>query len=167
VLDDKRKAPFNCYASVTLNGIKKAVRIFMSAKRKILVIENDTPIAILIVSLLTRAGCAVEVAPTGRAGIELAKENKFDLITLGVDLPDITGFAVCSDIRQRYYSRHTPIVFVSRRTCLEDQHHGLEIGAADYITKPFETFEFAPRILSHIKTKADPHFIATSESAKA
>jgi len=42
-------------------------------------------------------------------------------------------------------------VFVSGRCCIEDQQHGLDVGAADYITKPFETFEFAPRLLSHVE----------------
>jgi DNA-binding response OmpR family regulator len=150
-------------------GKKCLKRLFkiVTSQVKILIIENDLPLARIMAHLLSDAGCEVEVAPTGRSGIESAKVNKFDLITLSVDLPDITGFGVCSDIKQRYYSRFTPIVFVSRRTCLEDQHHGLEIGAADYIIKPFVSSEFAPRIFAHIKTKTESHFIATTESAKA
>jgi DNA-binding response OmpR family regulator len=139
----------------------------VTGKVKILIVENDMPIAMLMVHLLSCAGCEVELARTGKAGIKLAQESKFDLITLEVDLPDISGFGICSDLIQRHYSRHIPIVFVSGRSCLEDQQHGLDVGAADYITKPFETFEFASRLLSHIKAKNDSRFIAVSESTTA
>jgi len=113
------------------------------------------PIALLMVNLLSRAGCDVELARTGKAGIAFAQESKFDLITLEVDLPDISGFGICSDLKQRHYSRHTPVVFVSAHSSLEDQQHGLDVGAADYITKPFETFEFAPRLLSNLNRQKE------------
>jgi DNA-binding response OmpR family regulator len=127
----------------------------VTGKVKILIVENDMPIAMLMVHLLSRAGCEVKVARTGKAGIELAQENKFDIITLEVDLPDISGFGICSDLKQRHYSRHTPIVFVSGRSCLEDQQHGLDVGAADYITKPFRALEFVPQLLSNLKRQKE------------
>ena len=80
----------------------------------------------------------------------LASEKKFDLITLDLDLSDINGFEICSELKQRHFSRHTPIVFVSDHATIEDQQHGLELGAADYITKPFDASDFVSRILSHI-----------------
>ena len=134
---------------------------------RILIVEDDTPIAMLMVHLLSEVGCRVEVAPTGRAGIELTQEGEFDLIILDGDLPDISGFEIYSDLKQRHQSRHTPIVFVSASSCLEDQQLGLDVGAADYIVKPFETFEFVPRLLSHINARNDSHFIETSESTTA
>lgn len=127
----------------------------MTGNVKILIVENDMPIALLMVHLLSRAGCDVEVARTGRAGIELAQEIKFDIITLEVDLPDISGFGICSDLKQKHYSRHTPVVFVSARSSLEDQQHGLDVGASDYITKPFKTFEFAPQLLSNLNRQKE------------
>jgi putative two-component system response regulator len=81
----------------------------------------------------------------------MAEAGHFDLITLDVDLPDGNGFKLCSRLKEHPRLRDTPIIFVSGRSSLEDQQHGLDIGAADYITKPFETFEFAPRLLSYIK----------------
>ena len=84
----------------------------------------------------------------------MAEAGDFDLITLDVDLPDGNGFKLCSRLKENPQLRDTAIIFVSARSCLEDQQHGLDVGAADYITKPFETFEFAPRILSHIIRKA-------------
>ena len=83
--------------------------------------------------------------------MELAQENKFDLITLDVNLPDANGFEICSELKQRHISRHTPIIFISARQEKEDLQKGLELGAADYITKPFDPAGFVPRLLSHVK----------------
>jgi len=124
----------------------------MTPKARILVVEDDTPLAMMMVQVLSRAGCDVLVAHTGEKGMKLAQENKFDLITLDVDLPDINGFEVCSQLKHRHHSRHTPIVFISGRPHEEDVQRGLELGAVDYITKPFDAMHFASRLLSHIKT---------------
>jgi len=129
-------------------------QITEAAKLRILIVEDDTPVAMMIAYLLTRAQCEVAFAYTAKKGMQLAEEGNFDLITLDVDLPDGNGFKLCSRLKENPRLRDTAIVFVSARSCLEDQQHGLDVGAADYITKPFETFEFAPRILSHIIRKA-------------
>ena len=120
-------------------------------KAKILIVEDELPVALFMVALLTHAGCEVEVAPTGKKGMELAQENRFDLITLDVDLPDANGFEICRELKQRHISRHTPIVFISGRVCEGDQQRGRDVGAADYIIKPFAALDFARRLLSHIK----------------
>ena len=122
----------------------------MKNKPKILIVEDETAVAMMMVFLLERAGCKTEVATTGKRGMALAQENKFDLITLDVDLPDINGFEICSELKQRHYSRHTPVVFVSGRPCEQDVQHGLELGAVDYIAKPFGASDFISRILAHL-----------------
>ena len=139
----------------------------MAEKIKLLIVEDDTPVALMIVFLLTRAGCETEVATTGKKAMQLAEAGNFDLITLDVDLPDGNGFNLCSHLKQHPRLCDTPVVFVSARCLIEDQQHGLDLGAADYITKPFETLEFAPRLLSHIKTKTASHFVAAPESTTA
>jgi DNA-binding response OmpR family regulator len=109
------------------------------------------PVAMMMTFLLARAGCETEVATTGAKAMQKAQDGNFDLITLDADLPGgISGFEVCRRLRENPFFQ-TPIVFVSGRCCIEDQQHGLDVGAADYITKPFETFEFAPRLLSHVE----------------
>jgi len=137
----------------------------MNRKAKILIVENEMPLALLMVHLLTRADCETEVAATRKKAMQLAEEGNFDLITLDVDLPDGNGFNLCSRLKEHPCLCDTPVVFVSGRSCLEDQQHGLDVGAADYITKPFETFEFAPRLLSHIKTKKNSNFAGVPENA--
>jgi two-component system response regulator VanR len=123
----------------------------MSSKIKILIVDDETDVATMMAILLNRAGCDASVVHTGKAGIELASEKKFDLIALDIDLPDINGFEICWEIKQRHFSRQTPIVFVSGRPCQKDIKRGLELGAVDYIPKPFG-MEFASRLLSHIKS---------------
>jgi DNA-binding response OmpR family regulator len=126
-------------------------QIMETVKPRILIVEDEMPIAMMMIFLLTRADCEATVAATGKRAMQMAEEGNFNLITLAVDLPDGNGFNLCSRLKQHPRLCNTPIVFVSGRTCLEDQQHGLDVGAADYITKPFETFEFVPRLLSHIK----------------
>ncbi len=122
----------------------------MSAKLKILVVENATPLAMLMVSLLTRAGCNVSAAHTGEKGMELALEKKFGLIVLAVELPGISGPEICAELKQRHLSRRTPIIFVAGQPCEEGRQRCLELGAADYIAKPFSASDFVSRVLSHI-----------------
>ena len=122
---------------------------FMTGKANILVVEDDTPLAMIMVSLLTRAGCDVDAAWNAQTGMEMARAGNFDLITLEVDLPGLSGFEVCRRLKENPRSSDTPIVFVSWRDSLENQQRGLELGAADYITKPFDALDFVSRIFSH------------------
>ena len=133
-----------------------------ASKVKVLIVEDQMPVAMMMTFLLTRAGCETEVATTGANAMRKAQDGNFDLITLDADLPGISGFEVCRRLKENPFFQ-TPIVFVSGRCCLEDQQHGLDVGAADYITKPFDALDFATRLLSHIKAKSDP--VAAMESA--
>jgi DNA-binding response OmpR family regulator len=125
----------------------------MNRKARILIVEDDIPVAMLMLFLLVRAGCEAETATTATKAMQMAEGGDFDLITLDVDLPDGNGFNLCSHLKENPRLRDTPIIFVSARSSLEDQQNGLDVGATDYITKPFEVFEFAPRILSHVKAR--------------
>ena len=123
----------------------------MTGKAKILIVEDEAPVAVIMSFLLTRAGCETEVACSRDEAMQKAQTSSFDLITLDVTMPGCNGFDLCVEIRQDPRLRHIPVVFVSGRCSLEDQQRGLDVGATDYIPKPFEAFEFAPRILSHIR----------------
>jgi len=127
----------------------------MKDKASVLIVEDNTPLAMLMVHVLSAAGCEVQAAHTGKRGMELAQDNKFDLITLDINLPDTNGFEICSELKQRHISRHTPIVFISACQNEEDLQKGLELGAADYITKPFDALGLVPRLLSHLKATVE------------
>jgi DNA-binding response OmpR family regulator len=125
----------------------------MPDKPKILIIEDEASVAMTMRFLLGLADCEAEIASTRKKAIQMALTGTFDLITLDVNMPDANGFDMCSELKRNPHLRNTPIVMVSGCGCLEDQQHGLDVGAVDYIIKPFETFEFAPRLLSHIRPK--------------
>jgi DNA-binding response OmpR family regulator len=125
----------------------------MSDKKRILVVEDETPLACWMISVLTQIGCDVEAARTGKRAMELATENQYDLITLDIGLPDVSGFVVCVELKQRHISRHTPIVFISASSREEDRQQSLKLGAVDYIEKPFDPRNFVGRLLSRIDTE--------------
>ena len=127
----------------------------MTRRPKILMVEDDTPVAMMAVYWLTRSGCDVSAAYTAEKGMELASGKKFDLIVLNTDLP-INGFEICREFKQRHISRKTPVVFVSAQFCEQDVQRGLELGAVDYITKPFDVSDFVRRILLHAQKQNGP-----------
>lgn len=127
----------------------------MTAKPKILIVEDEFSVAMTMRFLLGLAGCEAEIASTRAKAIQMAEAGGFDLITLDVNLRGANGYEICRELRENSRLRQTPIVFVSGNCNLEDQQRGLDAGGVDYITKPFETFEFAPRLLSHISQQKE------------
>ena len=134
-------------------------------KMKILVVEDDMPVAMMLTYLLAQAGIESETATTGEKALETAADGHFDLITLDVDLPDISGFDVCRRLRENPFFQ-TPVLFCSGRPTAENIQRGLELGAVDFIAKPFGA-EFVPRLLSHIKDKNDCHSATNPEGLTA
>lgn len=128
----------------------------MAAKPKILIVEDETSVAMTMRFLLGLAGCEAEIAATRVRAIQMAQSGSFDLITLDINLQGANGYEICQELKKDTRLRDTPIVFVSGRCSLEDQQRGLEAGAADYITKPFG-IELAPRLLSRIQQKEISH----------
>jgi DNA-binding response OmpR family regulator len=126
----------------------------MTEKARILIVEDDSSVAMLMVDLLVLAGCEAEIAPTAEKTMQLAEKGDFDLITLDVDLPDSNGFEVCSRLKKNPRLCAAPVVFITGRPGEEDVRRGLELGAVDYITKPFDARNFGSRILSHVTRRA-------------
>jgi DNA-binding response OmpR family regulator len=139
----------------TSHNTMNDAQISQPPKARILIVEDDTPLAMMMVSLLTRAGCDVQTAWNADKAMRLAEGGDFDLITLDVDLPRTSGFEICSRLKENPRSCDTPIIFITGRPHAEDQQRAFELGAVDYITKPFKTFEFAARLLSHIKRQKE------------
>ena len=129
----------------------RELRRFMRDKTKILVAENQPGVAMMITYLLTWAGCEVQTAWNAKRGMKLAQTKEFDLIILDMDMPG--GFEVCSSLRENPFSQ-TPIVFVSARFGEDDVQRGLDLGAADFIEKPFDSQDFLSRILSLVEEAA-------------
>jgi DNA-binding response OmpR family regulator len=119
---------------------------WIMSKLRVLVVENEMPTVMMVVSLLTQAGFSVEATTKGHKGLEIAWERRFDLIILERGLPDLDGFKICADLKQRHISYRTPIVFLSSQP--EEEYEARELGAADFIKKPFGADDFVSRIQS-------------------
>ena len=111
---------------------------------KILLVEDEAGIATLIRRGLTNANYAVETAADGAKGLEMALENAYSLIILDVMLPGLGGWRVCEELRAR--RRQTPILMLTARDAVEDRVRGLELGADDYLSKPFDFRELLARV---------------------
>ena len=113
-------------------------------QRKVLVIEDNTDIAHLLQVNLTDIACQVQTANNGRDGLALALDNEFDLIILDLMLPQLDGIEVCRRIRAK--NSFIPILMLTARTSELDRVLGLEMGADDYMTKPFSIRELLARV---------------------
>jgi len=117
---------------------------------RILVVEDDPSIRMGLEDTLTAKGYEVEVVGRGVEGAERASSGKFDLIVLDVMLPDIDGFEVCRRIRNSP-ARKVAVIMLSARGAELDRVRGLELGADDYVTKPFSLMELLARVASVLR----------------
>jgi DNA-binding response OmpR family regulator len=109
---------------------------------RVLLVEDDASIREVAALGLTQAGFAVTTASDGRQGLVEFRQGPFDLVVLDVMLPELDGFEVCREIRRE---SRVPIVMLSARSDTVDVVVGLELGADDYVTKPFELPELVAR----------------------
>jgi len=117
---------------------------------RILVVEDDPSIRMGLDDTLTAKGYEVEVVGRGVEGAERASSGKFDLVVLDVMLPDIDGFEVCRRIRNSP-ARKVAVIMLSARGAELDRVRGLELGADDYVTKPFSLMELLARVASVLR----------------
>lgn len=116
---------------------------------KILVVEDEVGIARFVELELIHEGYEVEIANNGRLGLERILSDEFDLVILDVMLPLLSGFEVCRRARQE--NRNLPIIMLTAKDDVADKVSGLDIGADDYMTKPFSIEELLARIRVAIK----------------
>lgn len=114
-----------------------------SAGQKVLVVEDEPALVDTLEYSLARQGYAVRVATDGLKALELARKDRPDLVVLDVMLPSLDGFEVCRILRQEM---SVPIIMLTARTDEVDKIVGLEVGADDYLTKPFSMRELMARV---------------------
>ncbi len=132
----------------------------MSSDR-ILVVEDDLDIANMLRIYFGGQGYDVQVATTGEAALLATRQQIPGLIILDINLPDISGFDVCRDLRTTTRTRHIPVIFLTQKDERSDKIIGLELGADDYVTKPFDIEELKLRVQNAIaasrrQTQLDP-----------
>ncbi len=126
---------------------------------RILIVEDDADIALPLRDDLALEGYEVEAVSDGETGLRRLKENRFDLLLLDVMLPGIDGFEVCR--RLRHSGSRLPILLLTAKTQEAEVVMGLELGANDYITKPFSPRELRARIKAALR-RTDERLSAVS-----
>jgi DNA-binding response OmpR family regulator len=116
---------------------------------RILIIEDNAKLAEQVRSGLEREGFSVDTALTGDDGEDKAFINEYDTILLDLNLPDADGLDILKNLRET--GIHTPVIIVTARDDVEQRAHGLDLGADDYLVKPFEFVELRARVQAVIR----------------
>ena len=125
---------------------------------KVLIVEDETKIADYLNQGLSEAGFVVDLARTGLDGHHLALTEAYDLIILDVSLPDVDGWRIVQSLRES--GGRVPVLFLTARDSVEDRVKGLELGADDYLVKPFAFAELLARVRTLLRRGA----VATTDT---
>ncbi|MGQ9832490.1 MAG: GGDEF domain-containing response regulator [Candidatus Villigracilaceae bacterium] len=120
-------------------------------KARLLVVEDDVDIANMLKIYFSSLGYDVDVAGRGAEALEKTRQVMPHLIVLDIMLPDIDGYEVCRTLRTNTRSSHIPVIFLTQKDERSDKLQGLELGADDYITKPFDIEELKLRVQGAIR----------------
>lgn len=120
---------------------------------KILIIEDETQIRNNLQLILEQSGYETITAANGQIGAQTAKSQLPDLILCDVMLPELDGYGVLSSLREDKVTAMIPIIFLTAKADRLDQRHGMELGADDYLTKPFETNELLRAIATRLERR--------------
>ena len=119
---------------------------------RILIVEDDHDISSMLRIFFGGQGYSVDVAARGTEALEICRKRLPDLVVLDIMLPDMDGYAVCKEMRTTARTSHIPIIFLTQKDERSDRIAGLELGADDYITKPFDIEELKLRVGTAIRT---------------
>jgi len=122
-------------------------------KFKILLAEDDANLGILLVDFLKAEGFEIKLCKDGEMALESFRNNAFDLCLLDVMMPKLDGFSLAKAIRAR--DKKIPVIFITAKSLKEDKLKGYDIGADDYITKPFDEEELLWKIKAFVRRMPD------------
>ncbi|WP_455231246.1 response regulator [Geopseudomonas aromaticivorans] len=129
-------------------------------KKPTILIVDDNPNNLVLVNNLLKHDYRLKVANNGQTALRIAAaQEQPDLILLDIMMPEMDGYEVCSRLKADPRLRDIPVIFLTARTSIEDEQHGLELGAVDYITKPISPPVMLARIRTHLKLKASADFL--------
>jgi len=121
---------------------------------RILVVEDDFDISNMLRIYFQSQGYEVAVAPRGEDALDMCRQRLPNVVVLDIMLPDMDGYDVCRELRSNLRTSHIPIIFLTQKDERSDKIHGLELGADDYITKPFDVEELKLRVQSAMRRAA-------------
>lgn len=119
----------------------------------ILVVDDAEENRLLLTVVLEEEGYRIFTAENGEAAVSQAAQTLPDLILLDVNMPRMDGFEACAELKSRPETRDTPVIFLTAQGGLDDVVRGFELGAVDYITKPFNIVELLVRVRTHIQLR--------------
>ena len=126
----------------------------MEFKKPTILVVDDMTTTLLLLHDLLKDTYEVKIAKSGTKALEILESpNDIDLILLDIEMPDINGYDVCKRIKNNEQTKNIPIIFVTGRTSQEDEEYGLNLGAIDYITKPFNKAIVKLRIKNYLDLK--------------
>ena len=128
------------------------------SKGRILVVEDDFDISNMLQIYFSGLGYEVQVASRGGDALHVIRRQLPQLIVLDIMLPDMNGYDVCRQLRSTTRTSHIPIIFLTQKDERSDKIAGLELGADDYITKPFDIEELKLRVKNQIERAARDHY---------
>ena len=126
----------------------------MEFKKPTILVVDDMTTTLLLIHDLLKDTYEVKIAKSGAKALEILESpNDIDLILLDIEMPDINGYDVCKRIKNNETIKNIPIIFITGRTSQEDEEYGLNLGAIDYITKPFNKAIVKLRIKNYLDLK--------------
>ena len=126
----------------------------MEFKKPTILVVDDMTTTLLLLHDLLKDTYEVKIAKSGTKALEILESpNDIDLILLDIEMPDINGYDVCKRIKNNEQTKNIPIIFITGRTSQEDEEYGLNSGAIDYITKPFNNAIVKLRIKNYLNLK--------------
>jgi two-component system sensor histidine kinase/response regulator len=134
----------------------------LPTRKRLILIVDDLPENLQVLAgHLTEQGYEILAATNGARALALVRNRKPDLILLDIMMPEMDGFAVCTALKEDEHSADIPVIFITARSDTEDILRGFELGAVDYVTKPFRPPELLARVRTHIELKSSRDLFST------
>lgn len=139
------------YGSESQPASARSQRQQLPSARRIALIEDDSDLSFTIRLNLEKEGYKVDTFQNGQEGLLAVQRGRFDFLILDLNLPDLDGFTICREIRRDPQVRTLPVLMLTARSSERDRVTGLELGADDYLVKPFSTRELLARIAAILR----------------
>jgi len=122
-------------------------------KALVLIVDDNAQNLRFLGKMMAENGYEPAMARSGAQALEFVLKEKPELILLDIMMPEMDGYEVCKELKSDKFTAHIPVIFLTAKTEIDDLVKGFEVGAVDYVTKPFKSAELLARIKTHIELK--------------